>query len=483
MGTRLRYAAMVLVVSGLLLGSTPPVWAAPERQGTTIHIVQWGEYLALIANRYGVTTNAILQANGLTNPNFIYAGQSLIIPTGAAPAPPSGETTTYVVQRGDTLGTVAARFGTTASHLASLNGLWNPNFIYVGQVLKVPGTASPSSSAPPETSQGTCTYSVKPGDTLTKIALQHGTTVWALTIANNLANPSFIWVGQGLEIPGCSQGAAPAPPPPAPVAGGPRAVIIVIWDGTQRAHLLEMLNGGQLPNLTAFAAENQPLTWPVIKSETCRPGSQAGYRTETGPGNSAIATGLGYTGMANWANDDPHPIPDGLTLWEWFKGRGYTTGIVSSKDLPFWPNTTLNNARGEIDYWKVARQPQSWVTDNALTFIRTYAGSRFFLWIHYQEPDTLGHSNGENSAEYSQGLVIDDRELGRIVGELRARGMLDETLLILTTDHGFNEGGTQHDTCSADTKDLFLAVNNRGRGLTGCVRYQTDITPCIWALY
>ena len=110
MGRRLRCAAMVLVVSGLLLGSTPPVWAAPERQGTTIHIVQWGEYLALIANRYGVTTNAIMQANGLTNPNFIYAGQSLIIPTGAAPAPPSGETTTYVVQRGDTLGTVAARF-------------------------------------------------------------------------------------------------------------------------------------------------------------------------------------------------------------------------------------------------------------------------------------------------------------------------------------------------------------------------------------
>ena len=131
----------------------------------------------------------------------------------------------------------------------------------------------------------------------------------------------------------------------------------------------------------------------------------------------------------------------------------------------------------------MSRQPQSWVTDNALAFIRTHAGGRFFLWVHYQEPDTLGHRNGENSAEYSQGLVIDDRGLGRIVAELRARGMLGDTALILTTDHGFNEGGTQHDACSADTKDLFLAVNNRGRGLTRCVRYQTDITPCIWALY
>ena len=484
MGRRLHCVTMVLVVSGLLFGSTPLVWGAPEGQGTAIHVVQWGEYLALIANRYGVTTSAIMQANGLTNPNFIYAGQSLVIPTAAAPAPPTGQTTTHIVQRGDTLNIIAARFGTTASHLASLNGLWNPNFIYVGQVLKVPGTAAPS--APPAAPQTTCTYWVKRGDTLTKIALQHRTTVWAMAIANNLANPSFIWVGQRLEIPGCSQGAAPAPTPastPVPVAGGPRAVIIVIWDGTQRAHLLEMLNGGQLPNLAAFVAENQPATWPVIKSPTCRPGSEAGYRTETGPGNSAIATGLGYSGMGNWTNDEPHPIPDGLTLWEWFKARGYATGIVSSKDLPFWPNTTLNNARGEIDYWKVANQPQAWVTDNALTFIRTHAGGRFFLWVHYQEPDSLGHGSGENSAEYSQGLVIDDRELGRIVDELRARGMLGDTALILTTDHGFNEGGTQHDTCTADTKDLFLAVNNRGRGLTGCVRYQTDITPCIWALY
>jgi len=478
--TRLLLVSILVI---LLFGVGSPLWAAPEAQstGTSVHIVQWGETLTVIASRYGVSAASIAQANELYNPNFIYAGQRLVIPTGAAPAPPSGSTTTYVVQPGDTLNVIAARFGTTAAQLAASNGLWNPNFIYVGQVLKVAGSASPST--PPTT---TCTYWVKRGDTLTTIALQYRTTVWALAIANNLANASFIWVGQQLTIPGCSQGSTPAPtaaPTPVPVPGGPKAVILVVWDGAQRAHLQEMLGNGQLSNLTAFIAENQPLTWPVIKSQTCRPGSEAGYRTETGPGNAAMTTGLGYEGMGNWTNDDPHPIPDGRTLWEWFKARGYATGMVSSKDEPFWPNTTLNNARGEIDYWKVSRQPQSWVTDNALAFIRAQAVGRFFLWIHYREPDSIGHGLGENSPEYSQGLVVDDQELGRLVAELRARGILGQTVLILTTDHGFNEGGMQHDTCSADTKNLFLAVSKKGAALSGCIRYQTDFAPCIWALY
>jgi LysM repeat protein len=484
MNKRIRGLAVVLTLSVMLTGLPSPVrgevGSGPGGQdtGSTVHIVQWGESLTVIASSYGVSAASIAQANGLSNPNFIYAGQRLVIPTGAAAA--SASSTTYVVEPGDTLNLIAARFGTTAAQLAASNGLWNPNFIYVGQVLTVPGSAPPPST-PPTT---TCTYWVKRGDTLTTIALQYRTTVWALAIANNLANPSFIWVGQGLTIPGCSQGSAPVPTPTAvPVAGGPKAVILVVWDGTQRAHLQEMLSNGQLPNLSAFVAENQPLTWPVIKSQTCRPGSEAGYRTETGPANSAVATGLGYEGMGNWTNDDPHPIPDGRTLWEWFKARGYATGMVSSKDEPFWPNTTLDNARGEIDYWRVSHQPQSCVTDNALAFIRAQAAGRFFLWIHYREPDSVGHGYGENSAEYTQALVIDDAELGRLVSELHARGIMGDTVLLLTTDHGFNEGGMQHDTCTADTKNLFLAVSTRGAALSGCVRYQTDFAPCIWALY
>lgn len=248
----------------------------------------------------------------------------------------------------------------------------------------------------------------------------------------------------------------------------PEKVIIVIWDGTQRAHLLEMLDNGELPSLENFISEDAVLILPYIDSASCEPGSGDGYRTETGPANSAIATGLGYPGMANWRNKDRQPIPDGLTLWEWFKGRGYVTGIVCSMDAQFWPHIPLSNAKPDIDYWQVGWL-YSWVTDLSREFIREYASSRFFLWVHYQEPDNVGHYYGENHVEYSEALVRLDGELGRLLTELGAQGIEDGTLVVLTTDHGFVEDGFGHGACNSDTKELFLAASSQASGFSGCV--------------
>jgi LysM repeat protein len=209
-----RYGIVLVALLVLLVGSGSPLWgtavAARQGSGSVIHIVQWGETLTLIARRYGVSTAAIVQANGLANPNYIYAGQRLVIPSPVQP--PTGGTSTYVVCAGDTLSAIALRFGTTVSAIVSLNCLMNPNLIYPGQVLQIPGYQ------PPAGATGTCVYVVKPGDNLTRIALAHGTTVWALAIANNLANPSFIWVGQRLVIPSCSVGPTPTPVPGQPTA-------------------------------------------------------------------------------------------------------------------------------------------------------------------------------------------------------------------------------------------------------------------------
>ena len=256
-------------------------------------------------------------------------------------------------------------------------------------------------------------------------------------------------------------------------------LIIVIWDATQRAHLREMLGDSRLPNLQALLQRGGGLVLPVIQSATCRPGSGDGYRTETGPANSAIATGLGYPGMANWQNIEPYPIPDNLTLWEWFHGLSYATGIVSSKDMDFWPHSPLRNARPQIDYWRVGEQAQAWVTDGALEFLDGYAQCHFFLWVHYKEPDTVGHEFGENSAQYSASLEVNDQELARLLDGLRAHGIEGRTLVIVTTDHGFNEGGLKHDTCTPETKDLFLALSQPMTGLRNCIKVQTDIAPCI----
>lgn len=219
----MKNRASQLIVSlgllALLAGLVSPVWGAPrwEKQSaqSVIHIVQWGENLTLIARRYGVSVAAITQANGIANPNYIYAGQRLVVPS--AVQPPSGDSTsgasTYVVRAGDNLSSIAARFGTTVNAIASLNGLMNPNLIYAGQRLQIPGGGEPRS---PGT---TCTYVVKRGDNLTRIALTYRTTVWAIAIANNLANPSFIYVGQRLVIPGCSSGGATPTPTPKTTPG------------------------------------------------------------------------------------------------------------------------------------------------------------------------------------------------------------------------------------------------------------------------
>lgn len=112
-----------------------------------------------------------------------------IISVSSAPiqAPATG---TYTVQSGDTLSSIAARFGTSYQALASLNGISNPNFIYIGQVLRVNGSAS----------AGSVYYTVRAGDNLSAIASRYGTSYHSIAALNGLANPNLIYAGQTLKI-------------------------------------------------------------------------------------------------------------------------------------------------------------------------------------------------------------------------------------------------------------------------------------------
>ena len=107
------------------------------------HTVQAGENLYRIGLQYGMSWVPIANANGLANPNAIYVGQVLVIPVeGCAPVPPTPmppiEGTTYVVQYGDTLYSIGLKFGVSWVQIAEANGIVNPNQIYAGQVLKIP---------------------------------------------------------------------------------------------------------------------------------------------------------------------------------------------------------------------------------------------------------------------------------------------------------------------------------------------------------
>lgn len=111
-------------------GSTPP--PAPPALDYTTYVIQPGDTLSEIAQRFGTTTQTLARLNGIADPNLIYSGTTLRIPENSSSAK------YYQIQPGDTLSEIAARFGTTVSALASQNNISNPDLIYAGTTIRIP---------------------------------------------------------------------------------------------------------------------------------------------------------------------------------------------------------------------------------------------------------------------------------------------------------------------------------------------------------
>lgn len=156
------------------------------------HRVARGETLWSIARRYGTTVEAIQRANGLASTR-ITAGQVLAIPAGSD-APGPSVAVTHRVVRGETLSSIARRYGTTVAELQRANGLTSTRIV-AGQTLRIPAGGGGSGTA-------LATYRVSPGDTLWTIARRHGTTIEELRRANGLGRTSTIYPGQVLLVPG-----------------------------------------------------------------------------------------------------------------------------------------------------------------------------------------------------------------------------------------------------------------------------------------
>jgi LysM repeat protein len=234
-----------------------------EETTTAVHVVQAGDTVALIADIHGITVAALVEQNLLgDNGDSLTPGQELTItrktvvnglvspvipdpsmirvsapaepeapteptppapepvaPTPPAPIPPpiapsQPGVTEYVVKAGDTLLRIARAHQTTVASLVSINGITNPNRIFVGQRLRLqpgpsatPAPTTPGSSAfPPleplvvRNAAKETTYVVKRGDSLLSIARAHDTTVSALVSLNSISNPNRIFVGQKLKI-------------------------------------------------------------------------------------------------------------------------------------------------------------------------------------------------------------------------------------------------------------------------------------------
>ncbi len=186
----------------VLLAATTQGFAHPTGTagaGTVSYQVAPGDTLSEIAVRFDTTVARLVELNGLANPDLIFAGATLQVPAsdgggGGAPQAASGERW-YRVQPGDTLSGIAARTGIPLQTVIAVNGMSSANRLLAGDVLSLTPVAPPAAGA------GT-TVQVRPGQTLSSIAAQFGTSVAALAVANNIADPNRIYVGQRIAVGG-----------------------------------------------------------------------------------------------------------------------------------------------------------------------------------------------------------------------------------------------------------------------------------------
>ncbi len=221
-------AIAVIVAAGVAAGP------AHAQQGRT-YIVQPGDSLFAIADRFNVSVSELATINKIYDVNSVFVGQVLVLPaslpagfgTGGAvtnpvtqpPARPvaqppviaqPGVTVTtvttyssYTVQPGDFLTGIAARFGTTAQAILAANPILDPNVVYVGQRLIIPRTRTTVTGLP-AASSSTATgrlYVVQPGDNLFSIAARFRKNAWDLARANGILDLNAIYAGQALVIP------------------------------------------------------------------------------------------------------------------------------------------------------------------------------------------------------------------------------------------------------------------------------------------
>ena len=140
----------------------------------------------------------------------------VVTPPVVQPAPTPGGMTEYVVVKGDSFYTIGKKLGVSMKAIQDANPGVDPAKLQIGQKLVIPAPAARAETVAgqllTEAASGEMVYTVKSGDTLTKIAAEHGTTIRALRAANDLKTDK-IKVGQKLKIP--TKAAAPAPTAPA----------------------------------------------------------------------------------------------------------------------------------------------------------------------------------------------------------------------------------------------------------------------------
>ena len=271
-----------------------------------------------------------------------------------------------------------------------------------------------------------------------------------------------------------------------------RNVVVIGWDGAERSRTRELLEKRELPNLAALVKEGRLLDIDVITGAT-----------DTKAGWAQLLTGYVPEKTGVYNNGRYEPIPEGYTVFERlekFFGPDQidTVAVISKKanvgnDAPYrgtledWmrleskrsmkvgkktaavsvveqavhrkggrivekdgrhmveiPGKPWYHAGRHCDVWINGLGEGGKLVERVIAELEKRKDRRFFFFIHFAEPDHLGHAFGENSQEYADGFRLDDRYSGLIIDKLKTLGLYQKTLIYVIADHGFDKGKRNH---------------------------------------
>ncbi len=169
--------------------------------GQTAYSIQAGDTLFSISMRFGITTQSILDANPGLSPNNLRVGEIVCIPGVAPPPVCPPNSFSYTIRAGDTLFLLAQRFGVTPQSILDLNPSILPDSLRVGQIICIP------SAAPTVCPGNTFVYTIMTGDSIFSLSQRFGVTAQSILDANPGINPANLRVGQQICIPGTAPSA------------------------------------------------------------------------------------------------------------------------------------------------------------------------------------------------------------------------------------------------------------------------------------
>ena len=191
-----------IVAAALTLSALMPLQA-----GAASITVKSGDTISGLADRYGVSVERLMRANGIRNSNHVEVGQTLRLPSGARGVVSAGQGR-HTVKGGDTLGGIAARYRISSRDLIAINSLQSADHVELGQTLKLPTTAvlpkpKPVAKAKPtpiKANPSATSHTVARGQTLTQIARAYEVPVASLIDLNTINDPNKVTIGTKLML-------------------------------------------------------------------------------------------------------------------------------------------------------------------------------------------------------------------------------------------------------------------------------------------